>query len=328
MNRDLSLAAAAVVAIAAICFGAVKMHQLMPPSPSPVVATETSSTAGTSATAEGTSAPKGTVIMTVNGEPVTETEFQLFLSTLPDNIRQMANQSEARKRIADQFVRMKVVEQEARKLGGDKDPDVQAKMEFGHTNVLVEYALKKMAPVPPESQLRAEYEKHKGEFGAAELSHILVAYQGGQVPPKSGPALPEPQAMQKAQAIEAKLRSGALFGPTAAQVSDDQTTGVQGGKLGEVQPGMLPPELQAVVDRLKPGEISQPVKSQFGIHIFKLDDRRPAPYEQMKPMIARKLQQDAVSTAVEKLEKSAHVEKDPKYFSAGVPVVSPPKPQG
>src|ERR1044071_5798954 len=99
---------------------------------------------------------------------------------------------------------MKIVEQEGKRLGGDKDSDVQSKMDFGHTNVLVEYALKKMAPTPPETQLRAEYEKHKSEFGAAELSHILIAYQGGQIPPKSGPPLPESQAMQKAQAIEAK----------------------------------------------------------------------------------------------------------------------------
>ena len=324
MTRDLSLAAAAIVAIAAICFGAVKMHQLMPPQPSPVVATQVSAAGAPAAVSE----PTGPVIMRVNGEPVTESEFQVFLSTLPDNIRLMANQSEPRKRIAEQFVRMKVVEQEARKLGGDKDPDVQSKMEYGHTSVLVEYALKKMAPNPPESQVRAEYEKHKNEFGASELSHILVAYQGGKIPPKSGSPLPEPQAMQKAQEIEMRLRGGAQFGPTAAQLSDDTTTGVQGGKLGEVQPGMLPPELQQVVDNLKPGEVSQPVKSQFGIHIFKLDARNPAPYEQVRPMIVQKLQQDAVSAAVEKLQKAARVEMDPKYFSPGSPVATPPKPQG
>ena len=323
MTRDLSLAAAALVAIAAICFGAVKMHQLMPPQPSPVVATQAAAAGAPAAAAE----PSGPVIMRVNGQPVTEGEFQAFLSTLPDNIRLMANQSEPRKKIAEQFVRMKVVEQEAQKLGGDKDPDVQSKMEYGHTSVLVEYALKKMAPTPPESQIRAEYEKHKNEFGAAELSHILIAYQGGKIPPKSGQPLPEPQAMQKAQEIEMRLRGGALFGPTAAQFSDDTTTGVQGGKLGDVQPGMLPPELQQVVDTLKPGEISQPIKSQFGIHIFKLDARNAAPYEQVRPMIVQKLQQDAVSSAVEKLQKAARVEMDPKYFSPGSPVVTHPKPQ-
>ncbi len=326
MTRDLSLAAVVIIAIAAICFGAVKMHPLTPPPPSPVVATEVSA-AGAPAAAPA-AVPSGPVIMRVNGEPVTESEFLLFIGTLPDNIRQVANQPEARKRIAEQFVRMKVVEQEARKLGGDKDPDVQAKMGFGHTSVLVEYALKKMTPNPPDSQLRAEYEKHKNEFGASELSHILVAYQGGQIPPKSGPPLPGPQAMQKAEAIEAKLRSGAPFGPTAAQLSDDTTTGMQGGKLGEVQPGMLPPELQAVVDRLSPGEISQPVRSQFGIHIFRLDGRRSAAYEQVRPMILRKLQQDAVAAAVEKLHQSARVEMDQKYFSANAPIITPPKPQG
>jgi peptidyl-prolyl cis-trans isomerase C len=324
MTRDLSLAAVVVIAIIAVTFGAVKMHSLTPPPPSPVVATQASAAA---AAPVAVPAPKGPVIMRVNGEPVTETEFQMFLSTLPDNIRLMANQSEARKKIADQLVRMKVVEQEGRKLGGDKDPEVQAKMKFGLTNVLDEYAVQKMVPAPSDAQARVEYEKHKNELGATELSHIVVAYQGGRIPPKNGEPLSEQQAFQKALAIEAKLRSGSLFGPTAAQFSDDTTTGIQGGKLGQVQPGMLPPEIQAVVDKMHPGEISQPVKSEFGIHIFKLDDRRAAPYEQVRPMIMRKLQQDAVAAAIEKLHKSARVEMDPKYFAANSPVVTP-KPQG
>jgi peptidyl-prolyl cis-trans isomerase C len=324
MTRDLSVAAIVVVAIIAVCFGAVKMHSLTPPPASPVVATHPSAAGAPT----GVLAPKGNVIMRVNGEPVTEAEFQMFLSTLPDNIRLMANQSEARKKIADQFIRMKVVEQEGRKLGGDNDPDVQAKMKFGLTNVMDEYALQKIAPNPTDAQARAEYEKHKGEFGTADLSHIVVAYRGGRIPPKDGQSLTEGQAMQKAQAIEVKLHTGSLFGPTAAQLSDDTTTGVLGGKLGQVQPGMLPPEIQAVVDKMKPGEISQPIKSEFGIHIFRLDDRLPAPYEQVKPMIVRKLQQDAVSAAIEKLEKTARVEKDPKYFAANSPVVTPQKPQG
>ncbi|HEY2830516.1 MAG TPA: hypothetical protein VGJ88_10400, partial [Thermoanaerobaculia bacterium] len=96
MSRDLSIAAAVVVAIAALCFGAVKMHLLSPPSPSPVTATSVSA-GGTPAAG---AVPKGHVIMSVNGEPVSEAEFQLFLGTLPDNIRLMANQSEARKKIA------------------------------------------------------------------------------------------------------------------------------------------------------------------------------------------------------------------------------------
>ena len=316
MTRDLSIAAIVAVVVAALCFGVMKMRPTTPSQPSSAAASTSSP------------ATAGPVIMRVNGEPVTETQFQLFLGTLPDNVRMMASQSEARKKIAEQFVRMKVVEQEAHRLGGDKDPDVEAKLDFNRTNALVEYALKKFAAMPPEPQLRAEYEKHKNEFASSDLSHILVAYEGGQIPPKKGPALPYPQAMQKAQAIEAKLRSGALFGPTAAQLSDDPTTGVQGGKLGEVQPGMLPAELQTVVDHLQPGEISQPVRSQFGIHIFRLDDRRPSAYEQVRPLILRKLQQDMVSAAVDKLEKSARVEKDTKYFSANSPLVTNPKPQG
>jgi len=45
-------------------------------------------------------------------------------------------------------------------------------------------------------------------------------------------------------------------------------------------------------------------------------------------MIVRKLQQDAVTAAIDKLEKSARVEKDPKYFTAGAQIITNPRPQG
>src|SRR2546423_5592085 len=101
MIRDLSLALAVIVAVAALCFGATKMHALVPPQPTPVLATGAAGAEpGVVPGAAAAAAPTGPVIMRINGEPVTEEEFLLFISTLPDNVKQMATQSEARKKIA------------------------------------------------------------------------------------------------------------------------------------------------------------------------------------------------------------------------------------
>jgi len=253
--------------------------------------------------------------MHVNGEPVTEAEFALFLQSLPEQYRQLAASPGVRRELAEQFVRMKVLEQQARKLGADQDPDVAAKMSFGHTNVLLEYALKKIGTQPSEAAMRAAYEKEKGQIPAVtSLAHIVIAYQGGQIQSRASQPLPPELAMQQAQVVIAKIKSGMPFEEAARQYSDDEGSSAQGGKIGDMQPGMLPPELQQVIDKVQPGQISGPIRSQLGIHIFKVLARHAPTFEELKPALTRRVQQDMVQAEVERLQKSAKVDFDPKFF--------------
>jgi hypothetical protein len=323
MKRDLLIALAVVLAILGICFGAVKAHPLTPPQPTPPTATVSAPTAA--------AAPVGPVVMRVNGEPVTEAEFALYLQTVPEQYQQMVSIPAVRKQLAEQFVRMKVLEQEARKLGADRDPEVAAKMSFGHTNVLIEYALKKIATQPSDAALRAAYKKNKGGIPAVtSLAHIVVAMEGGQVPSRRGQPLPPQVALQQANEIATKIRSGAIpFEQAARLYSDDEGSAAQGGRIGDMQPGMLPAELQQVIDNMKPGDVSGPIRSQLGVHIFKVLARRPASFNDVKPVLARQVQQEAVQQEVARLQKSAHVDFDPKFFPAspagGAPgAIAPP----
>lgn len=311
MKRDLLVALAGILIVCALTFGLVSAGHLQPPQLTPPSAGEGAATS--------TGAAAGNVIMRVNGEPVTDREFALFMQTLPEQMQALAATPGGRNELANQIVKLKVLEQEGRKLGAARDPEVATKMEFGKTNVYVEYALQKIAKSAGDAELRADYEKNKASFASTELSHILVAYRGGAIPPRSGEALPLEDAMKKAQAIEAKLRSGAEFGPMAAQYSDDQTTADSGGSLGPVAPGALPPDVQSVIDHLGKGEISGPVRTQFGIHIFKVIDRKAQTFEEVKPLLQRRAQQNAVTAAVERLQKSAKVERDPRFFGTPEP---------
>jgi hypothetical protein len=337
MQRDLLIALAVILAIAGICFGAVKAHPLTPPQPTPPVAVE-----GAPGTAPAVK-PAGPVVMHVNGEPVTEAEFALFLQSLPEQYRQMVSNPAVRRELAEQFVRMKVLEQQAKKLGADQDPEVAAKMSFGHTNVLLEYALKKIGAQPPEAAMRAAYEKEKAQIPpVTSLAHIVIAYQGGQIPSRASQPLPPELAMQQAQLVIAKIKSGMPFEEAARQYSDDEGSAAQGGRIGDMQPGMLPPELQQVIDKMQPGAISAPIRSQLGIHIFRVLARHAPSFEELKPALTRRVQQDMVQAEVEKLQKTAKVELDPKYFPAapatpafgrpgapgapGTPMSTPPQP--
>ena len=307
MKKDIFIAVVAIAAVIGISFAIGTGVTHVPPAAQPVGA----------AAGHATASPNpSNVVMRVNGEPVTDREFALFVQSLPEQAQAFAVTGTGRREIANQLVKMKVLEQQARKLGAENDPDVVAKMDFGRTNVFVEYALVKIASAgSSEAALRAEYEKNKASFGATELSHIVIAYQGGAIQPRAGEPLPLDKALQKAMSIEASLRGGTPFEEVAKQESDDQSTAANGGKLGPLPPGALPPEIQSVVDKLQPGEISAPVRSQFGIHIFRLDSRRPQSFDEVKALLQRRVQQGIVTGEVDKLQKAAKVELDPKFFS-------------
>ena len=105
------------------------------------------------------------------------------------------------------------------------------------------------------------YDQHRDQFtqpAEVEASHILV------------------KTKKEAEAIEAKLKGGANFASLARQYSIDSGSKAQGGDLGFFPRGRMVPAFEAAAFALKPGEISSPVKTQFGYHIIKGGPHKPA----------------------------------------------------
>jgi parvulin-like peptidyl-prolyl isomerase len=89
---------------------------------------------------------------------------------------------------------------------------------------------------------------------------------------------------------------------------------------------MLPPELDKVVFELPVGEISQPVPSRYGVHIFKVSKKQGAPNQQVRSMIAQRIAQQDAMQKIEAMRKSAKVEFDPKFFPNSKTPPVPPAP--
>lgn len=301
MRKDIVIAVTAVVLVAALAFGLAALRPSTPSTPS-------SERAAASAAKEVEG--EGKVVMRVNGEPITDREFNLFVLNAPEQMRPFYATPAGRRALADELVKLKVLEQEAKRLGVTDDPEVKAQIAMAVSQITAGRALEKLANAKSEEAIRAEYEKEKAN--AVALRHILVAYEGGQVPPREGAqALSEAAAMQKARAIEQKLRAGADFAQTARAESDDTQSGAEGGSLGPARPEMLPPDIAGVVTKLKPGEMSAPVKTQFGIHIFKVEE--PS-LDELRPALQQRVRQQAAEAEVSRLEKAAKVDLDDKFF--------------
>jgi parvulin-like peptidyl-prolyl isomerase len=312
MKRDLGIAVIVILAVAALSYGLWAVHTgTWKPTLSHPLGEKS------------TDADK--VVMRVNGDPITEREFTMFGASLPQQAQMYMQTAEGRKIIAQQYARMKILEQEGKRLGADDDAEVAAKMRFGRTNVAVEYAVKKLGEKTTDQALKAEYEKNKNQFETVDLSHIVIGYQGSQIPSRSKTPPTREQALKIAQQILDRVRAGGPFEQAAEAVSDDQQSAQNGGRIGPVQISQLPPDIQAVVATLKPGEISAPVASAFGVHIFRLNERRTPSFDEVKPTLQQRTAQTTVQKEVERLEKSSKIDYDPKFFPPAPSPAAAPK---
>src|SRR6185436_15496387 len=93
-------------------------------------------------TAEG--APVGHVIMRVNGEPITEEEFSAAFASLPQELQQQFNSEQGKQAFAEQIVRLKLLEQEGRRMHLDNDARVAGQLSAGRLDILASAAAQKL----------------------------------------------------------------------------------------------------------------------------------------------------------------------------------------
>ena len=97
-----------------------------------------------------------------------------------------------------------------------------------------------------------------------QVRHILI---------RTGPNMPEAEAKRQMSTIRDRITHGGDFADAARRYSQDGSA-QQGGELGWVSPGELVPEFEQAMNLLRPKEISEPVVTQFGVHLIQVEDRR------------------------------------------------------
>jgi len=162
------------------------------------------------------------------------------------------------------------------------------------------------------SELLSYYNQHKSEFQQQEeikASHILVKTEAG--PDGKVSAAADAAARKKAEDILKKLRAGANFEELAKKESDDKASAINGGSLGFFQRGSMVPEFEKAAFSLNKGQISDLVKTQYGYHIIRVDDKHQAgmpSIEQVKEKIEPFLKQQKAQREAEALANSVQSE--------------------
>jgi peptidyl-prolyl cis-trans isomerase C len=275
--------------------------------------------------------PPDRVVISVGDIKITAAQFNAFVETLPAQYRTMAH-GNGRKQLADNIAKTLTLAQEAQKRKLDQTPEFKAQEMFQNFNLLAN-ALATQAGKDlqfTDADVRQYYEAHKNEFETVHARHILIRFQGSQVPVRPGEKdLSDAEALAKAREVRKKIQDGADFATIAKSDSDDIGSGGNGGELPPFRHGQMVPSFEAAAFAMKAGELSEPVKSQFGYHVILVISRDSKPFEEVRADLETRMKpeqsQKAVNNLIAELQKANPPVLDPEFFPpAPMPPAMPP----
>lgn len=237
-----------------------------------------------------------TVLATVGDTKITEADLNYVAEDLQQQL-QSVPQDQQRAFLLSVLIDMRLMAKAAKDAGLDQSADYKARLGYLEDRTLRrEFFAKNIAPSVTPDAVKAAYDKYVAAFKPAEevhARHILVATE------------------DEAKAVKADLDAGKPFEVEAMAKTTDPSGKQNGGDLGFFQKGQMVPEFEAVAFTLEPGKISDPVKSQFGWHIIKVEEKRmtsPETLEQMSQQLSQQVMFESYDTEMKKFKEATKVD--------------------
>ena len=233
----------------------------------------------------------GEVIARINGSPLYRENLEVVKENLGAGVPEG--------RLVSRMVELRLLANQAREQGLHNDPSTQARIQNAIDNQLANtYLTDYLAGIEiSDEELQAAYDEAVENLGGQEQHrawHILVKEEA------------------KARQLLEEIRNGADFAELAKEHSTDTVSGEAGGDLGWFSLDQMVEPFANAVAALAPGELGdEPVESQFGWHIIKLEGVRQSPppsFEQMRPELEDRIRRQAITTRIDELRANANVE--------------------
>lgn len=248
------------------------------------------------------------VLAKVDGVEITDEDMRLALEDVGPGLPQQLQGKARDGYLMDYLIDSKLVAKKAEAEKLADTPEFKKRLEFMREKALMETELSRIArTAATEDAIKKTYEEAKAKQKPEDevrARHILVEKE------------------DEARDVVKRLKAGEDFAKVAKDVSKDP--GSEGGDLGWFSKERMVPEFSDAAFRLAPGQLSDPVKSQFGWHVIKVEEKRQKPFptlEQVKDQVLRYVVQKAQSEVVLKLRESAKIER---MEGAPAPTLVPP----
>lgn len=240
------------------------------------------------------------LVAKVDDVEIHQDQVMEFVRGMDPNLSQQFRSEEGVKQVIQELINQELLLMDAKKKGLDKDQEFQDALEKTKDNLLKSYAFSKTIDgvKATEEDGKEYYEKYKEHFVVPEsvtASHILVDEE------------------EKAKDLKKQLDEGASFEDLAKEHSTCPSKEA-GGNLGTFTPGQMVEPFDKKVFSMEVGEISDPVKTEFGYHLIQLNDKNEGgekPYEEVKEQCLREAlrlkQQKAYLDRISELEKDHEI---------------------
>ncbi|MEW6200393.1 MAG: peptidylprolyl isomerase [bacterium] len=260
-------------------------------------------TVGCTGAQKGEKSAKGDdkVVATVNETEITAGDIESLLEQLHPMQRQQYLTDEGKKQLIDQVVETFLIADKAKGEGLNKEPEFLAQMKFAESQILAQkYVKKKIEDIKvTDADAKKYYDENLGKYssGQVKASHILVNTE------------------EEAKAIYEELQKAPKkFEEIAKARSKDPGSGANGGDLGWFGRDRMVKPFEDAAFSMKKGEISKPVKTQFGFHIIRLDDKTEITQksfeevqEEIKSALTQEKQQNLIKDLLEELKKEGKI---------------------
>ena len=235
-------------------------------------------------------------IAIVNGKAVPKSRLDALAQQVAKSGRPVT--PDVQQQMREAVIAREIFAQEAEKLGLMASDEYKNQMEIARQTVLITVLIDdfKKKNAITDIELKAEYDKFAATNGGKEYKarHILVEKE------------------LDAKALIASIKKGGNFEDIAKKQSKDPGSGANGGDLDWANPSSYVPEFTEAMLKLTKGQMTEnPVKTQFGFHIIRVDDIRTAQlpaFEELKPQIAQQLDQQRLGAFQQNLRDKAKVE--------------------
>jgi peptidyl-prolyl cis-trans isomerase C len=236
------------------------------------------------------------VLAKIDGAPITEDDVNDALADIGPGLPQKLEGPARQQYALDYLIDMKLVAKKAAADKMDASPAFARRMAYFHDKLAMEALLTDVAAkaATDEAEHKAYDEAAKAQPPVPEVHarHILLPTE------------------EEAKAALARVKNGEDFAKVATELSKDP--GGEGGDLGWFTKDKMVPEFADAAFKMEPGQVSDPVKSQFGWHIIKVEEKRVKTFptfEQVKDQAARYVVQKAQAELIGQLHQGVKIER-------------------
>ena len=236
------------------------------------------------------------ILAKVDGAAITEDDYNDALADIGPGLPEKLEGPEREKYVLDYLIDLRLVAKQALADKLDGTADFARRLAYYHDKLAMEGLLTNVAKsaTTEEAERKAYDEAAKAQPPEPEVHarHILLPTE------------------EEAKAALARIKAGEDFAKVATELSKDPAG--DGGDLGWFTKDRMVPEFADAAFKLEPGQVSDPVKSQFGWHIIKVEGKRMKtfpPFEQVKDQAARFVAQKAQTALITSLRDKAKIER-------------------